>query len=112
MILGGNILLLETKGRQSRKIRKVPLTYAEIDNGFLVAASYGGRDRTPNWFYNLENSNTFVTVDKDRLKVRTELVQDNELEYFWNKLIAIYPTFNIYKQRTSRKIPLVKMIKV
>ena len=30
----------------------------------------------------------------------------------WNKLIAIYPTFNIYKQRTSRKIPLVKMIKV
>ena len=90
MILGGNILLLETKGRQSGKIRKVPLTYAEIDNGFLVAASYGGRDKTPNWFYNLENSNTFVTVHKDRLKVRTELVQDNELEYFWNKLIAIY----------------------
>ena len=104
--------MLETKGRQSGKIRKVPLTYAEIDNGFIVAASYGGRDKTPNWFYNLENSNTFVTVHKDRLKVRTELVQDNELEYFWNKLIAIYPTFIIYKQRTSRKIPLVKMIKV
>ena len=72
MILGGNILLLETKGRQSGKIRKVPLTYAEIDNGFIVAASYGGRDKTPNWFYNLENSNTFVTVDKDRLKVELQ----------------------------------------
>ena len=98
--------MLETKGRQSGKIRKVPLTYAEIDNGFLVAASYGGRDKTPNWFYNLENSNTFVTVDKDRLKVRTELVQDNELEYFWNKLIAIYPTFNITNKELVEKFHL------
>ena len=45
------------------------------------------------------------------LKVRHG-VQDNELDYFWNKLIDIYPTFNIYKQRTNRKIPLVKLLKV
>ena len=44
--------------------------------------------------------------------MRPEIVQDNESEHFWDKLIEIYPTFNIYKQRTSRKIPLVKLFKV
>ncbi len=80
MILGGNILLLETKGRQSGKIRKVPLTYAEIDNGFLVAASYGGRDKTPNWFYNLENSNTFSQDEWEEIYKLSEntFVEENE----------------------------------
>jgi len=104
-------LLLETKGKTSNKVRKVPLTYAKINNGFLVAASYGGRDYSPSWYYNIQANETFVTVDNERFKVNTLIVEESEEDFLWNKLILIYPTFQIYRDRTNRKIPLIKLIK-
>ncbi len=111
-ILGGNILLLETIGKKSNKVRKVPLTYVDIKNGYLVAASYGGRDNSPGWYYNIKDNEGYVTVNKNRYKVKSEIVNDEDSEKFWNKLLSIYPTFNIYRARTERKIPLIKLIKV
>ncbi len=111
-VLGGNILLLETIGKKSNKVRKVPLTYVDIKNGYLVAASYGGRDNSPGWYYNIKDNEGYVTVNKNRYKVKSEIVKDEDSEKFWNKLLSIYPTFNIYRARTERKIPLVKLIKV
>ncbi len=111
-ILGGNILLLETIGKKSNKVRKVPLTYVDIKNGYLVAASYGGRDNSPGWYYNIKDNEGYVTVNKNRYKVKSEIVKDEDSEKFWNKLLSIYPTFNIYRARTERKIPLIKLIKV
>tara|TARA_B100000287_G_C20543062_1_gene745419 strand:- start:212 stop:613 length:402 start_codon:yes stop_codon:yes gene_type:complete len=111
-VLGGNILLLETIGKKSNKVRKVPLTYVDIKNGYLVAASYGGRDNSPGWYYNIKDNEGYVTVNKNRYKVKSEIVKDEDSEKFWNKLLSIYPTFNIYRARTERKIPLIKLIKV
>ena len=39
-------------------------------------------------------------------------LEDTQITSFWNKLIEIYPTFQIYRDRTDRKIPLIKLIKV
>ena len=111
-ILGGNILLLETQGIKSNKIRKVPLTYKEIIGGYLVAASYGGRDQSPGWYYNIQENEAFVTVDNKRYKVSYEIIKKNEVEFYWNKLTEIYPTFQLYRKRTDRDIPLIKLIKV
>ena len=111
-VLGGNILLLETIGKKSNKVRKVPLTYVDIKNGYLVAASYGGRDNSPGWYYNIKDNEGYVTVNKNRYKVKSEIVKDEDSEKVWNKLLSIYPTFNIYRARTERKIPLIKLIKV
>ena len=111
-ILGGDILLLETIGSHSNMVRKVPLTYTKIDSGYLVAASYGGRDNSPSWFYNITKNEGFVTVESKRYKVRSEIIQKDKREYYWNKLIKIYPTFQIYRDRTDRSIPLVKLIRV
>ena len=111
-ILGGNILLLETQGIKSNKIRKVPLTYTEIKGGYLVAASYGGRDQSPGWYYNIQENEAFVTVDNKRYKVSYEIIKKNEVEFYWNKLTEIYPTFQLYRKRTDRDIPLIKLIKV
>ena len=105
-------MLLETIGKKTNKIRKVPLTYVEIKNGYLVAASYGGRDNSPGWYYNIKDKQGYVTVNKEKYKVHPEIVKDEEFEYFWNKLLAIYPTFNLYRARTERNIPLIKLIKV
>ena len=52
-IIGDHILLLETIGSKTNQLRKTPLTYANFENDYIVAASYSGNDKTPDWFYNL-----------------------------------------------------------
>jgi len=39
-LIGSHILLLETRGVVTNKIRKTPLTYAKTEKGYVVAASY------------------------------------------------------------------------
>lgn len=109
-MIGDNILLLETIGRKSNKIRKTPLTYVQIDDGYLVAASYGGRDKTPDWFYNIYNQNVRVFVNKEYQNVKPSVVKTDDKEKYWSLLTAVYPTFNLYRSKTDRDIPLVKLI--
>ena len=107
-IIGDQILLLETIGSKSKQLRKTPLTYANYNNDYIVAASYSGNDKTPDWFYNLPSSNPFITINSERFEATYELIQSSEKEYFWSLLDEVYPTFQMYRKRTDRDIPLIK----
>ena len=109
-LIGENILLLETVGRKSNKLRKTPLTYVEIDEGYLVAASYGGRDKTPDWFFNINTDKVKILVNKEYKDVKPQIIDELEKEEYWRLLTDFYPTFNLYKSKTDRDIPLVKLI--
>ncbi len=61
---------------------------------------------------NLKTNNGKITVNKKKYYIKAEVIPENETENYWSKLIDIYPTFNIYRLRTKRKIPLVKLIKI
>ena len=109
-LIGENILLLETVGRKSNKLRKTPLTYVEIDEGYLVAASYGGRDKTPDWFFNINTDKVKILVNKEYKDVKPQIIDELEKEEYWRLLTDFYPTFNLYRSKTDRDIPLVKLI--
>ncbi len=111
-IIGSNILLLETRGVVSNKIRKTPLTYAKTENGYVVAASYGGRDTIPQWFNNLQDNLNYITVESTRLKVKHEIIPLENRAPYWEELIKVYKTFEQYKEKTQREIPLVEFTKV
>ena len=110
-VIGSNILLLETKGIISGKIRKTPLTYAKTKTGYVVAASYGGRDEVPNWFNNLQSNENYITVENNRFKVNYNPISITEREQYWNLLISVYKTFEDYIDKTSREIPLIEFTK-
>ena len=93
-------------------IRKVPLTYVELSDSYLVAASYGGRDVHPEWFLNIQINNGNVVVNKKKYKIKAEVIPEDEIEKYWKKLIKIYPTFSLYRARSKRSIPLVKLIRI
>ena len=112
MIIGDQILLLETLGNKSNKIRKTPLTFANHNEDYIVAASYSGSDKTPDWFYNLTSNKLFITINNERFEANYELIESSEKEYFWNLLYDVYPTFQMYRKRTERDIPLIKFSKV
>ena len=77
-LIGENILLLETVGRKSNKLRKTPLTYVVIDEGYLVAASYGGRDKTPDWFFNINTDKVKILVNKEYKDAKPLIVDEIE----------------------------------
>ena len=110
-ILGDHILLLETIGKKTNQVRKTPLTYANHENDFIVAASYSGNDKTPDWFHNLSTYNPYITIDTVRFEATYELIDASEKEYYWSLLDKVYPTFQMYRNRTSREIPLIRFTK-
>ena len=109
-LIGENILFLETVGRKSNKLRKTPLTYVEIDEGYLVAASYGGRDKTPDWFFNINTDKVKIFVNKEYKDAKPLIIDEFEKEEYWKLLTDFYPTFNLYRSKTDRDIPLVKLV--
>jgi deazaflavin-dependent oxidoreductase (nitroreductase family) len=111
-IIGDSILLLETIGNKSGKLRKTPLTYVVHKEKYLIAASYSGNDKTPDWCFNLQHSNAYITVDSERFEVKSKFLEDNEKKYYWDLLDKHYPTFITYRNRTDRNIPLVLLSKV
>ena len=94
------------------RLRKTPLTYANCENDYIVAASYSGNDKTPDWFYNLSTSNPFITINNERFEATYELIESSDKEYYWSLLDQVYPTFQMYRKRTDRDIPLIKFSKV
>ena len=111
-LIGDHILLLETIGSKTNQLRKTPLTYANCENDYIVAASYSGNDKTPDWFYNLSSSNPYITINNERFEATYELIESSDKEYYWSLLDQVYPTFQMYRKRTDRDIPLIKFSKV
>ena len=97
IIIGDHILLLETIGSKTNKLRKTPLTYANYKNDYIVAASYSGNNKTPDWFFNLSSKNPFITINNERFEVTYELIEYSEKEFYWSLLDEVYPTFQMYR---------------
>ena len=111
-ILGDQILLLETIGNKTKKVRKTPLAFVQIEKYYLVAASYSGSNKTPDWLYNLTTPTVFITVDGERFNAEYEFVDETKKLEMWKHLDNLYPTFKNYRKRTKRNIPLIKFSKV
>ena len=51
-----------------------------------------------------------VFVNKEYQNVKPAIVKTDDKEKYWSLLTAVYPTFNLYRSKTDRDIPLVKLI--
>ena len=102
------ILLLDTVGRKTSKVRTTPLLYVTDGEDYAVVASVGGAPKHPAWFLNLQaNPETSVEVGDRKINVRAEVASPQEKPRLWEKLTEMYPTYNDYQQKTDREIPVV-----
>jgi deazaflavin-dependent oxidoreductase (nitroreductase family) len=51
---GFPIMVVETKGAKTNKIRNIPLIYVHQDDMPILVASLGGMPKNPNWYYNVK----------------------------------------------------------
>jgi F420H(2)-dependent quinone reductase len=101
------VLLLTVAGRKSGKRRTTPLLYGRSGDDLIVIASLGGAPKHPAWYLNLRGSEADVEVGGERLHVRARDAEGEERERLWAQMVAIYPAYESYERKTSRRIPVV-----
>jgi deazaflavin-dependent oxidoreductase (nitroreductase family) len=108
MFSGMKLLLMTTKGAKSGKESIVPVAYTKDGENFVVVASKGGAPTNPAWYYNLiAHPEITVEVGNEKFQARAVNATGEERERLFNQHAAIYPTFNDYKAKTTREIPVL-----
>jgi deazaflavin-dependent oxidoreductase (nitroreductase family) len=102
------VLLLEHTGRKSGKVRTAPLLYLEDGSDLVIVASRGGSDETPAWWLNLQSKpRVAVEIKGTRRDVVARVATDEERARLWPELVRGYKHYEVYQQRTQRKIPVI-----
>jgi deazaflavin-dependent oxidoreductase (nitroreductase family) len=105
---GSTILLLTTVGRRSGERRTKPLIYARDGDHYVVVASQGGRPTHPDWYHNLvANPEVEVQVMDDVFRAHARTAEGEERERLWQKANEVWPHYDEYATRTTRRIPVV-----
>lgn len=100
--------LLTTTGRKSGRPRTTPLNVMADGDRWLLVASYGGDDRDPQWFKNLQaNPQATIQLGAETIPVRATVATPAEKKTLWPKATASYKGYDNYQRKTSRDIPVV-----
>jgi deazaflavin-dependent oxidoreductase (nitroreductase family) len=111
LLPGGRFLVLETVGRTSGQPRRTPLSYTTDGDAFVVIASNGGAPKHPDWYLNLEaHHDALVDVAGTRTAVRAETVTGPDRDRLWRGAVGSYGGYAGYQARTSREIPVVRLV--
>jgi deazaflavin-dependent oxidoreductase (nitroreductase family) len=109
-LVGGDTLVLTTRGWKTGRETSTPLFYARADGRILIAASFAGRGTPPSWHRNLAASlEVRATIEGDTRPYRARTLTPAEADDAWPKLIAVYPTFTRYRNRARLPIPVVEL---
>ncbi len=103
-----SVLLLTTTGRKSGKQYTTPVLYRPENDHFLVVASNGGSGKLPNWWLNMRTGTpVHIEIGRTHQRVRARQADGEERQRFWPLLVADYPGYEKYQQRTAYPIPVV-----
>ncbi|TMD14248.1 MAG: nitroreductase family deazaflavin-dependent oxidoreductase [Chloroflexi bacterium] len=105
---GRDVLILTTKGAKSKEDRENPLVYTQDDGRIVIVASKGGAPTNPSWYHNLK-AHPLVTVEMEgrKFQARADVIDGEDYERLYKQHADINPGFWDYRQKTSRKIPVV-----
>lgn len=102
------IVLLTTTGRHSGKQRTTPLCALPHADDYVVVGSFGGMDRHPAWWLNLEaRPHAALQVGRRQVGVTARRASPEERAPLWAELTARAPGYLAYERRTEREIPVV-----
>ncbi len=101
-------ILLTTTGRRSGQPRTAPLLCVRDGDRFMVIASFGGDDRHPQWFKNLQaNPEATIELYGETIPVLATVATPEEKKVLWPKVLAAYKGYANYQRKTERDIPVV-----
>jgi len=105
---GAPICLVTTRGRKSGAERTVALLYLADGDRIVLVGSKGGMSHHPAWYLNLRDEpRCGIEVGAKRQPMRARTASPDERRTLWPQLVAMYPDYANYQQRTTREIPVI-----
>ena len=110
---GATMLLLTTTGAKSGQPRTSPLVCMPDGNRIIIIASKGGAPTNPDWYHNLL-ANPVATVEKgtEQFQARATVIEGEERDQLFNKVVEHMPGFGEYQRNTTRVIPILSLERV
>lgn len=104
-------LYLTVRGRKSGVERTTPLLCVPDGDTMLIAGSYFGGPATPMWVGNLRAAEGAATVQLGRMRfpVRATELTGAERATAWATMLATWPNYAKYEERTARTIPVFRL---
>ncbi len=107
-LVGNDMLLLTTTGRVTGRPHTVPLLYLRDGESIVTIASYGGRNRHPEWYLNLlATPSATVQVGSSKRRVFARTASADERRDWWPRVVDAYSDYAVYQTRSDREIPVV-----
>ena len=104
-------ILVRTIGAKSGQAHTVCLPYVRDGADRILVASYGGGPTNPAWYHNLKANPDVVVRDKAAVVwCRAEVVTGAARDALWEKVVADAPWYAEYAKRTTRTIPLIRLV--
>lgn len=107
--MGGRpVLVLETRGRRSGRLRRTPVQYLRQEAGLVLVASNAGRPTAPGWSLNLEVTPLArALVDGAWVAVHARTAAGEERERLWALLAHGNPWLARAAGRAGREFPVI-----
>jgi deazaflavin-dependent oxidoreductase (nitroreductase family) len=106
---GMPLVELVTIGRKSGKERSTILAVPIVDGDRLVlVASFGGDDRHPAWYLNLQASpEVRATFAGSTRTMIARISTEEERAELWPQITSVFEGYARYQERTERPIPVI-----
>ncbi len=103
------VIIVTMRGAKSGNVRKIALMRVEHKGSYALVASRGGSDENPDWYSNLLAHPTEVLVQDgpEAQPFTVREVSGDEREEWWERSAVVFPTYNEYKAKTTRVIPVL-----
>lgn len=105
---GAPCLILTTKGRRSGQARDTALICNFDGDSCVIVGSMGGAPKHPQWYLNLTaDPNVTAQVKGERFAATARTADGAERDRLWQLMCQVWPNYDQYKERTTRRIPVV-----
>lgn len=105
-------LTLITTGAKTGERRENPMQYVADDDGMIVVGSNWGRPNHPAWTVNLlKNPDAQANVNGVVRDVHATLLEGAEREAAWQKLIEVWPAYELYVRRSGRQPRVFRLVR-
>lgn|SRR5487761_1822332 len=107
------LVILTSKGAKSGAVHESPIVYSRDGDRYVIVASKGGAPTNPNWYHNLKaHPEVTVEIGGEKFKARAHEADDDEYERLYANHAKHMPAFNDYRQKATRKIPVMVLERI
>jgi F420H(2)-dependent quinone reductase len=101
------VIIVTMRGASSGNVRKIALMRVEHDGDYALVASIGGAPKNPAWYANLvADPHVMIQDGPEPHDYVVREVTGDERATWWERSVAVYPSYADYAAKTDRTIPV------